>query len=140
MKKKKNKIGETFFFFFLLLLTISCTLTEPDDGDTPTAGSGLTFSTVASTSMTVSWGAATDNVTAQANLQYKLVKASSSAAIDTAVEVDAISGADLVMDWTANTHTKAVSGLTASTTYYFNVAVKDPPSTYYKHDRNSPLK
>jgi hypothetical protein len=58
-------------------------------------------------------------------LSYKLVKATSSAAIDTVNEVDAISGADLLMNWTANTITNGVISLTANTTYYFAVLVKD---------------
>jgi hypothetical protein len=54
-------------------------------------------------------GAATDDVTSVANLEYKLVKAASAEAIDTESEANAVSGADLAMDWTANALTKAVT-------------------------------
>lgn len=95
------------------------------DGIVPTAGTGLSFTSVASTSMTVSWGAASDNVTAQGSLQYKLVKASASADIDTIAEIEAISGADLLVNWGTNTLSHNATGLSEATTYYFSVLVKD---------------
>jgi hypothetical protein len=95
------------------------------DGAAPGVGAAIGFFGTTSSGTTASWGAATDDVTAQASLQYKLVKAASGAAIDTIGEADAITGADLVMDWTANTTTKTVTGLTDSTTHYFAVLVKD---------------
>jgi hypothetical protein len=95
------------------------------DGTSPTIGTAINFSSVGATSLTVSWGAATDNTTAQASLQYKLVKASTSTAIDSIAEVDALSGADVLVDWGTNTLTQNVSGLTVDTTYYFSVVVRD---------------
>ena len=91
----------------------------------PVSGGALTFSNVTETSMTVSWPAATDGVTAKESLQYKLVRATTSAAIDTIAEVDAISGADLAMEWSVNTLTKNVTALAGETTYHFAVLVKD---------------
>jgi len=58
-------------------------------------------------------------------LQYKLVKALSSGDIDTVAKADAITSADLVMDWTPNITSTMVSGLNVTTTYYFAVLVKD---------------
>jgi len=103
------------------------TTSAADDTTPPTVGTAISFSSTTSTGTTVNWGAANDNVTAQPNLQYKVVKASSSSAIDTVAEVKAImtAGQGLVMDWTANTITRAVAGLTDSTTYYFAVIVRD---------------
>ncbi len=95
------------------------------DVTAPAAGSGITFSGVTSTGMTVAWGAATDNTTAQASLQYKLVKAADGLAIDTLAEADAVTGADLIMDWTTNGLSCSVTGLSGETTYYFAVVVKD---------------
>lgn len=95
------------------------------DTTPPTIGSAITSSSITGTGMTVSWGAASDDVTAAASLQYKLVKASSAAAIDTVGEVDAIAGADRVMDWTTATATKTVTGLAYGTTYWFAVLVRD---------------
>ncbi len=97
----------------------------PADTTPPAPGSAINFSGTTASGTTVHWGVATDNVTAQASLQYKLVKATASTAIDTVSEVDAVLGADLVMDWTANTTQKAVTGLTTGNTYYFAVLVKD---------------
>ena len=91
----------------------------------PTVGAAISFASVTETGFTVNWGAATDAGTAQVNLQYRLVKASTSAAINTVAEVDAISGADLLQDYTANDVTEAVTGLTAGTTYFFAVVVRD---------------
>jgi len=40
----------------------------------PTPGTSIVFSNITATTMTVSWGVASDNVTIEANLQYKLVR------------------------------------------------------------------
>lgn len=96
------------------------------DSTNPTPGTAISFASVGVSSLTVNWGAASDNVTAAASLEYKLVKDNSAAAnIDTVSEVDAKTGGDLLLDWTANTLTKNVTGLTAGTTYYFAVIVRD---------------
>lgn len=102
----------------------SQTMAAPDTTP-PVAGTAISFASVADTSMTVNWGAATDAVTAQAGLQYRLVKAASSAAIDTIGEIDAISGGDLLQDYTANDVMQNVAGLASSTTYFFAVVVRD---------------
>lgn len=126
--------GSTTYFFAVVVKDAagnktlyapqSQTMAAPDVTP-PTAGSAISFASVAATSLTVNWGAATDAVTVQAGLQYRLVKGSTSAAIDTIAEIDAISGADLLQDYTANDITQNVAGLAASTTYFFAVVVKD---------------
>lgn len=68
------------------------------DTTAPVAGTAITFSGVSDTTITVSWGAASDSVTATANLQYRLVRAATSAAIDTVAEVDAAGGGVTVVD------------------------------------------
>ncbi len=96
------------------------------DTSAPTVGTGIVFSSIAATSVTVSWGAATDDVTAAASLEYKVVRADTLAEIDTLAEVDAITaGAQLVLDFTANTTTTNATSLTSSTTYAFAVVVRD---------------
>ncbi len=96
------------------------------DSTAPTVGTAISFSSVASTTLSVNWGAATDGVTPQANLEYRIVKDNAATTnIDTVAEVDAKSGGDLLQDYTANITTKAVTGLTASTTYHFAVVVRD---------------
>lgn len=126
--------GNTTYFFAVVardsagnkvLYSLASQLTATPDVTAPAPGSAISFTSVASTSLTVNWGAATDVVTAQANLQYRLVKASTSTAIDTIAEVDAISGGDLLQDYAANDVTQNVTGLTASTTYFFAVVVRD---------------
>lgn len=115
----------------LILLFSGCPNPPGDDpGDDeditpPSIGTAITSSGTSGTATSVNWGAAADDVTSVANLEYKLVKAASAEAIDSVSEANAVSGADLAMDWTANTLTKAVTGLTPSTTYYFAVLVRD---------------
>lgn len=124
----------TYFFAVLvkdaagnmsLYTPASVTTSATVDTTAPTTGTSISFSATSSTSTIVCWGAATDNITAQASLQYKVVKASSGISIDTISEADAITSSDLVMDWTVNTTSKSITGLTASTTYFFAVLVKD---------------
>ena len=95
------------------------------DATAPTIGTAISFANVAATTLTVNWGAASDAVTGQSSLQYRLVKATTSTAIDTISEIDAISGVDLLQDYTANDVTQSISGLTPSTTYFFAVNVRD---------------
>ncbi|MCX6130310.1 MAG: DUF1554 domain-containing protein, partial [Proteobacteria bacterium] len=95
------------------------------DTHAPTVATGPSFSSVTTSSALVSWTAATDNGTTQSALQYKLVRASSSAAIDTVAEADAIAGGDIILNWTANTLSSTASGLADSTTHWFAVLVKD---------------
>ena len=100
------------------------TVTTPDTTP-PTPGTAISFVNVQSTSMTIDWGAASDNVTSPANLTYRLVKDVSAAGIDTIAEVDGKTGADLLLDYSANTLTANATGLTSATTYHFAVVVKD---------------
>jgi hypothetical protein len=100
--------------------------TTSSDTTPPTVGTAISFSGISDTTVTVSWGAASDAVTATANLQYRLVRATSSAAIDTIAEVDAAGGGVTVIDdYTAALTSRNVTGLTASTTYFFAVVVRD---------------
>lgn len=93
------------------------------DDTAPTVGSNITFSSVADTTMTINWGAGSDNITTAAKLQYRIVWAYSSADIDTIAEVDA--STNVVQDYTANTTTKNVTGLNVTTTYYFAIVLRD---------------
>ncbi|MBF0443622.1 MAG: hypothetical protein HQK54_17075 [Oligoflexales bacterium] len=95
------------------------------DSTAPTIGTTLAASSVSDYTLTIGWGEASDNLTAKSKLKYRLVKASSSEAIDTIAEVDAISGADLLMDYTEATLSKNVTSLSQNTQYYFSVVVQD---------------
>ena len=82
----------------------------------------LTFSDATSSSIRVSWQKATDNVSAQAALQYKVVRSLSD-------NVQTVGGAEgngtVVQDWTADIATVNATGLSAGTTYWFNVLARD---------------
>ncbi|MCB0363859.1 MAG: hypothetical protein H6624_15765 [Bdellovibrionaceae bacterium] len=96
------------------------------DSQSPTLGSSLQFASVQANTLTVSWGASSDNLTSASSLQYRLVVAVDPTDIDTAAEVAAMaySDPDVMMDW-QNALAKNVTGLSASTTYYFAVVVRD---------------
>lgn len=97
------------------------------DNTAPTAGGGGTISvgTVTGTTVALSWTAATDNLTAQSSLEYKIVRGSATTAIDTVAEADA---ATIVTDWTANLTSTTATGLSGITTYAFQVLVRDGSS------------
>ncbi len=90
--------------------------------DAPAVGTDLVFSDVTPRSMTVTWGAATDQETTQEKLQYKLVY---SASENISSAADAEANGTTAMDWTAATLTKTITSLTPESTYWFAVLVKD---------------
>ncbi len=92
------------------------------DPAAPVFGTAMTFTGTTSTSTTVTWGAATDTVTAQALLSYKVVR---SGASNITTVTDAETNGTLVMDWTVNTLTTSLSSLTSAKKYYISVLVKD---------------
>lgn len=98
------------------------------DTVSPVNGANITFASVAETSLTVNWGVATDGTNTASELEYKLVRSTNSAAIDTVAEVDAIlsAGSGLVMDWNDNVTTSPSTGLLPRTTYYYSLLVRDP--------------
>lgn len=101
--------------------------TEPDV-TAPTPAGTISFYNVQFQSVSAAWPAATDNLTAQADLEYR-VYASQSVQINTyeqAVAADSYDLADMVVDWTANlTSILASSGVNDGTTYNVNVFVRD---------------
>jgi hypothetical protein len=137
MDEEKMKLIKFGFLSVVVVLSASCSggsgkasstgSSHPPGTDTtsPTIGTAIAFSNVDYTSLTVGWGAATDETTSSSQLSYKLVMSSDSTTIDSVSEVDALSGASVIADWTANTTTANVSGLTESTQYHFAVLVKD---------------
>lgn len=97
------------------------------DKTAPVHGANISFTNLTDTSVTVSWGPASDNSMAQNGMKYKLVKASTASAIDTISEADAgvFLLLDLSMDWSENAVSCTVNELKHGTTYYFAVLVKD---------------
>ncbi|HET9241732.1 MAG TPA: LamG domain-containing protein [Oligoflexus sp.] len=76
----------------------------------PSVGTALTFSDFVFNSLIMSWGPALDDKTAAADLYYKLVRADASADIDTVAEANALSGSNVLLDWTKATTSYELTG------------------------------
>jgi hypothetical protein len=87
-----------------------------------TAGAFSSSTNITISTITLNWTAASDAVTATASLEYYVCSGASAADIDTVAECEA---ANQEMNWTANTLTKALTGLAPETTYYFNILVRN---------------
>ena len=94
------------------------------DTTAPTPGNSgtITTSSVTTTSMSLAWTKATDDVSAQGTLQYE-VRRSTSNNIDSVANAEA--NGTIVCAYATDVSTCNATGLSASTTYYFNVIVKD---------------
>jgi ELWxxDGT repeat protein len=101
----------------LSLAAVVSDTTAPDTGS-----ESLTFDSVNKTTIQVSWPAASDNDTAASLLQYRLYYTTSSA-MDSVGAVEGLGVA--VMEYTSNTTSAAVSGLSPDRLYHFNVLVRD---------------
>lgn len=86
-------------------------------------GSGTITATNSGVDIALSWTAATDTATPQANLEYTVFYSATNN-IGTVANAEA-NGTLVGLPWSSNITTKTVKGLTVGTTYYFNVAVKD---------------
>jgi C1A family cysteine protease/chitodextrinase len=93
--------------------------TPPTPGDTGT----LLISNVTGNSLTLNWAQALDDLTDIDSLKYYVYRSTSNN-INTIADCEA-NGRLLNNDGTLNITTFEVSGLTANTTYYFNVIVQD---------------
>jgi hypothetical protein len=96
------------------------------DVSAPTPGGSGTITTrdVQGTTLNLSWTAAADNGTASSSLRYSVYRAASSdAAFDTVAAVKA--GSLFGTADQAGLVTQLVTGLTSSTSYKFNILVKD---------------
>jgi len=91
----------------------------------PVAGSAVNFADITTGSVTVKWGKASDLLSPETALQYRVVRASTSGAIDSISEVEGITGGGVVMEWTANATQVADDSLTEYTDYWYAVLVKD---------------
>jgi autotransporter-associated beta strand protein len=101
-----------------LLLNASVTDVTP-----PVKGSGVTAGVVTSTTVPLTWTAATDAVTPQANLRYYIYQSTSNNITDTAG--CRLNGTLLNSGGTLNLLSYTAQNLTPNTTYYFNVVVTD---------------
>lgn len=104
----------------------STATSAPAETTAPTVGTAITVIKVAETFLNLQWGAASDNTTAVANLEYKVVKDSvATTNINTISKIEAKSAGDIVQDWTSALTSKSATGLTAGTQYHFAVIVRD---------------
>lgn len=95
-----------------------------NDGQAPDT-SDIAFAHITSTSVTAFWTASEDASTDSTELEYKVVIDTDSSNIDTLDEADAITGDNLLADWTAELTTIDIADLSAGTDYALAVLVKD---------------
>ena len=128
---KRSIIGIASLFFTFLLVLAQCTSTGGDDGNggpdtTPPLPGGdgiLIISNYTDTSVTLSWTKATDDVTAQSSLEYRVYYAYADLAGGNIEDIEA-NGTE-VGEWEADIEEKTVTGLAAATIHYFVVLVRD---------------
>jgi sugar lactone lactonase YvrE len=97
---------------------------HPDDLGAPAPGNSgvLTITQVDTSSLTITWGTATDEVTPSAEIEYKVVQSQS----DNIAGVNsANANGSIVLDWSADTTEVAVTGLNSDTQYFYNVLTRD---------------
>jgi hypothetical protein len=94
------------------------------DETPPTPGNSATLAAadVLATTLTLNWTVAEDNFTSADNLEYLVVRSTSN---NISTLVDAEANGTVVGAYTKNINTLGITGLTDSTTYYFNVIAKD---------------
>lgn len=100
----------------------------PSDKIPPTVGAfSVASSGVATTSISLEWTQATDNVTPQAGLKYTLVY-SKTGAIESISAAEAIAGTNSLISaqpWTTGTFLHNAPALTPNTWYYYAILVYD---------------
>ncbi|MEM7184133.1 MAG: 6-bladed beta-propeller [Spirochaetota bacterium] len=99
----------------------SASNSEIEDTTPPSPGI-LSSSSSTSTTVVLNWTAATDNISAPNKLSYKLVYSTSD---NIASLADASTNGIVAMNYTVNTNSYTVTSLLQTTTYYFNILVKD---------------
>ena len=88
----------------------------------PTPGTNVTFINLTKSSFQVNWGAAT--AAEGGPLQYKVVRAATSAQIDSIAEIEAVTG-NAASDWLDDQTSFQFTGLDLGTNYSVAVLVKD---------------
>ena len=122
--KRLSRLFSLLVIILIAFFSFSCSdsNSDPSDENVPIVGNSGTLSTsgISYTTVTLSWTAATDNVSSSENLKY-LVYYSTSDNINTVSEIE--SNGFKFGSYTANISTKEINILTAGTAYYFNVLV-----------------
>lgn len=118
----------------LLLVLSGCN--EDTTAPVPsTSAIGLAAGTSPGSEIDVDWQAATDDVTAAASLEYKLLYTATDPSSWTRADWE--SNATTANDFTANLLSATVSGLSGGTTYYFAVVVRDAAGNKGLYDYQS---
>lgn len=91
----------------------------------PIPGSGPTFSSITPNSLVVSWTAATDVVTAAADIEYQLVSSASASALDNVETAKLITGDGIALAWSKNILSQAISNLPTAASRTFAVLARD---------------
>ena len=119
-----RKYSTVLLFFASLLLFTGCPneLTLDTTDPVPGGSGTITASNVATTSLDLTWTKAVDDTSTQAALAYR-VYYSTSDNIDTVANAEA--NGTPFGSASADISSVSVTGLDASTTYYFNVVVSD---------------
>lgn len=93
-----------------------------DTTDPTVGGSGvLSTGSITSSSITVSWTKGTDDTSAAADLTYNVCRSSSN---NMTTDTDALTNGTCA-GWQTDVDSRAISGLSSSTLYYFNVVIRD---------------
>lgn len=114
--------------------TVQLNVSSPD-ATAPSVSGGLTLDGTSTNTVRVTWAAASDNSTAAADLQYRLVYSSTEADVatkDATLQTfDAIATNNATRGKFSGTNitSQEVTGLTQETRYYFNVVVFDSVGT-----------
>ncbi len=123
----------TIFSDYTASRTVNFTQVIDGTAPVPGASGAITAANVSSSSLTLNWTAAADNYTASSSIKYYVVQ-SPSANIDTVQNcqtyVSNSSATLLNAGGTDNITSYAVSGLSPSTDYYFNLIVSDSANNY----------
>ncbi len=136
----KIRIIPALFACCVLFLTVlvSCggEQSSTASGDTvePQRSGNITFADIRFNEVTLLWPEASDNVTSAEGLEYRVIRSSAFANINTIRECLAVQSADVIMEWGAFVPSITVGSLEQEVTYWFSVLVRDEAgniSIYY---------
>ncbi|WP_236995053.1 S-layer homology domain-containing protein [Heliomicrobium modesticaldum] len=105
-----------------LTVTTDAEPAQPDTTPPVVADGTITAGSLTHNRVTLSWSKATDDVSPQSALRYRVYYSDSD---NIASVTDAVYNGTAVGDYATDTDTKEITGLNSNTTYYFNVIVMD---------------
>ncbi|MCR4437304.1 MAG: S-layer homology domain-containing protein, partial [Eubacteriales bacterium] len=105
-----------------LTVTTDAEPAQPDTTPPAVADGTITAGGLTHNRVTLSWSKATDDVSPQSALRYRVYYSDSD---NIASVTDVVYNGTAVGDYATDTGTKEITGLNSNTTYYFNVIVMD---------------